>query len=120
MMKFYSTKKESPDVDFKTALFQGIAPDGGFYMPRTIPRLDFAKINKQSTLQEVGFVVLRDGLIRKKFQIVSYNILLMNRLFFLFHLLGLVTTQFLNYFMDRQWHLRILQHVCLRGYLSFI
>ncbi len=37
-MKFYSTKKKAPDVDFKTALFNGLAPDGGLYMPRSIPK----------------------------------------------------------------------------------
>ena len=37
-MKFYSTKKKAPDVDFKTALFEGLAPDGGLYMPRIIPK----------------------------------------------------------------------------------
>jgi threonine synthase len=38
-MKFYSTERKSPPVSFRDALFNGLAPDGGLYMPETIPRL---------------------------------------------------------------------------------
>ena len=58
-MKFYSTKKKSPDVDFKTALFAGLAPDGGLYMPRVFPKFTRKKLKSLDTLHEVAFAVLR-------------------------------------------------------------
>ena len=44
-MRFYSTKGNAISVGFKDALFHGLAPDGGLYMPETIPHLgiDFFK-----------------------------------------------------------------------------
>lgn len=38
-MKFRSVRGESPDVQFREALFRGLAPDGGLYVPEEIPRL---------------------------------------------------------------------------------
>lgn len=35
----YSTNGRSPEVSFATALLKGLAPDGGLYMPRYIPKL---------------------------------------------------------------------------------
>lgn len=58
-MKFYSTRRTAPHVDFKTALFQGIAPDGGLYMPEKIPPLLPEEVAKIASLQESGFTVLR-------------------------------------------------------------
>src|SRR5258708_39534600 len=58
-MKFYSTKKQAPQVDFKTALFQGLAPDGGLYMPRVIPKFTRKELAGLKTFEEVGFAVLR-------------------------------------------------------------
>ena len=37
-MRFLSTGGQSPPADFKTALLEGLAPDGGLYMPETLPR----------------------------------------------------------------------------------
>ena len=44
-MRYYSTKGNAISVGFKDALFHGLAPDGGLYMPDTIPHLgtDFFK-----------------------------------------------------------------------------
>ena len=39
-MKYYSTNKSSPIVDFKEATIKGQAPDKGLYFPETIPQLD--------------------------------------------------------------------------------
>jgi threonine synthase len=36
-VKYYSTNLKSPEVDFRTALLGGIAPDGGLYMPDSLP-----------------------------------------------------------------------------------
>lgn len=38
-MKFRSVRGESPNVQFREALFRGLAPDGGLYVPEEIPRL---------------------------------------------------------------------------------
>jgi threonine synthase len=38
-MIFHSVKKKSPPVSFREALFRGIAPDGGLYVPESIPPL---------------------------------------------------------------------------------
>jgi len=50
-MKFYGTERKSPSVSFRDALFNGLAPDGGLYMPEAIPRLTdefLATLPKQS------------------------------------------------------------------------
>ena len=36
-MKYYSTNLKSDKVTFEDTLFQGLAPDGGLYMPESIP-----------------------------------------------------------------------------------
>ncbi len=38
-MKYYSTNLRSPEVSFREALLKGIAPDGGLYLPVSIPVL---------------------------------------------------------------------------------
>ena len=38
-MKYYSTNKQSPIVDFKEATINGQAPDKGLYFPELIPQL---------------------------------------------------------------------------------
>jgi threonine synthase len=50
-MRFYSTERKTPSVSFRDALFNGLAPDGGLYMPETIPRLPdqfLVNLSKQS------------------------------------------------------------------------
>jgi threonine synthase len=50
-MKFYSTERKSSSVPFRDALFNGLAPDGGLYMPEAIPRLPdefLTNLSKQS------------------------------------------------------------------------
>lgn len=61
-MRFYSTKKISPDVNFQTALCNGLAPDGGLYMPLSIPQFTRKEILKVNTLHEVAFAVLQKWL----------------------------------------------------------
>jgi len=38
-MKFRSLRGHSPAVDFPTAVLQGLAPDGGLYVPEHMPRI---------------------------------------------------------------------------------
>lgn len=58
-MKFYSTKKNSPDVDFKTAIYQGIAPDGGLYNPRSIPQFTKKELDEIKTIHDAAYITLR-------------------------------------------------------------
>ncbi|MDP4223680.1 MAG: threonine synthase [Bacteroidota bacterium] len=38
--KYYSTNLKAPGVSFREALFRGLAPDGGLYLPEKFPYLD--------------------------------------------------------------------------------
>ena len=44
MIQFVSTRRKSPPVDFKTALIDGIAPDGGLYLPSGYPQISYSTI----------------------------------------------------------------------------
>lgn len=39
-MQYFSTKKKCAAVSFKEALFKGLSPDGGLYLPESIPEFD--------------------------------------------------------------------------------
>jgi threonine synthase len=54
--KFISTRGAVPPVSFSTALFAGLAPDGGLYVPETLPRLDFEDY-RDASLVEVGTAI---------------------------------------------------------------
>lgn len=43
-MRFVSTRGDAPPVDFKTALFEGLAPDGGLYVPERLERLPSSEL----------------------------------------------------------------------------
>lgn len=43
-MILYSTRRQAPDVTFRTALLRGLAPDGGLYLPRDLTPLAPAAI----------------------------------------------------------------------------
>jgi len=61
-MKYYSTNDKSNIVSFETAVMQGLASDGGLFMPVEIPKLErefFASIEKYS-FQEIGFRVAEE------------------------------------------------------------
>jgi len=57
-LRFYSTKGNDISVGFKDALFHGLAPDGGLYMPETIPHLgiDFFKSDLSYPELAVGMI----------------------------------------------------------------
>lgn len=58
-MNFYSTNKKSPIVGLKEALLNGLAPDGGLYMPTEIPKLsdDFLQHAQNLSFPEIAFEV---------------------------------------------------------------
>src|SRR5947208_5157978 len=60
-MRFLTTRGQAPAVDFRTALFDGLAPDGGLYVPETIePWADheLARLPRR-TLTELALRALR-------------------------------------------------------------
>lgn len=59
-VKLYSTNHSSPNTDYKTALFRGLAPDGGLYMPDSFPvfsKEELAALSSK-TLPQIGEMVL--------------------------------------------------------------
>src|SRR5215510_13048453 len=58
-MKFVSTRGQSPAVTFGTALTQGLAPDGGLYIPEHWPTLPLSAFDGAHELSEVANVMLR-------------------------------------------------------------
>jgi len=63
-IKYYSTNLKAPEVSFRNALLKGLAPDGGLYMPASIPLLGKKKIETIffSDYQETAFIVLNEFL----------------------------------------------------------
>jgi threonine synthase len=58
-MKFESTRRNSPAVSFGAALTQGLAPDGGLYMPESWPVIPLDAFKDASSLPDVAKVMLR-------------------------------------------------------------
>jgi threonine synthase len=60
-MRFITTRGGSPPVSFTTALFAGLAPDGGLYVPETIEPWTADELSRLSrrTLTEIGLRALR-------------------------------------------------------------
>jgi threonine synthase len=52
-VSYVSTRRGAPRVGFVEALFAGLAPDGGLYVPESIPHVDFEDL-RDATLVEVG------------------------------------------------------------------
>jgi threonine synthase len=60
-MKFYSTKNKKLSISFKHAVLNGIAPDGGLYMPCGFPEIGFLKHGAKipADFHEIAFEVAR-------------------------------------------------------------
>ena len=60
-MKYYSTNKQSPLVDFKEAAIRGQAPDKGLYFPERIPQVNKELIDGIEDIsdEEIAFNVIR-------------------------------------------------------------
>jgi threonine synthase len=60
-LKYFSTNKKSPAVDFREATIKGQAPDRGLYFPEEIPKLDGAFIDGLNSVsrEDVAFRVIR-------------------------------------------------------------
>lgn len=59
-MKFFSTRKNSPEVSFEGAIFKGLAPDGGLYHPVDEPDLSklFLKMTRQEDFASIAAKVI--------------------------------------------------------------
>ncbi|MGL1887340.1 MAG: threonine synthase [Reichenbachiella sp.] len=58
-MKYYSTKRQVPEVNFEEAIFNGLPDDNGLYMPKTIPTLpaEFFENIEDMELHDIAFEV---------------------------------------------------------------
>ena len=58
-MKFFSTNHQSPAVSLREAVFRGLPPDNGLYMPERVPTLsaEFFNSIENLTLPEIAFEV---------------------------------------------------------------
>jgi threonine synthase len=59
-VKYYSTNLKSPKVSFREALMRGLAPDGGLYMPVSLPSISQSELGSFSDLayHEIASIVL--------------------------------------------------------------
>ncbi|SHL46269.1 threonine synthase [Roseibium suaedae] len=60
-MKYFSTRGEAPVLGFSDVLLQGLARDGGLYLPETWPQFDAAKIASFAgkPYEDVAFEVIQ-------------------------------------------------------------
>ena len=59
-VKYISTRGDQVELDFKEVIFEGLAPDGGLYMPNVWPVLKNETIESFSkkNYQEIAFDVI--------------------------------------------------------------
>ena len=59
-IKYYSTNRRSPEATFREALLKGLSPDGGLYLPVSIPSLSQKEMESFSAKEyhEIAFAVL--------------------------------------------------------------
>ena len=53
-MRFQSTRDASHAVGLSTAIARGLAPDGGLYVPTSLPRLDVGSLADAGELPAVA------------------------------------------------------------------
>lgn len=53
-MKFISTRGRAPAVGFSDAILNGLAPDGGLYLPETWPRVEAGRIETYANFPYAG------------------------------------------------------------------
>lgn len=60
LLKYYSTNQRSPEVSFHEALLKGLAPDGGLYLPTSLPLISPKELHNLSYLgyNEIAFKIL--------------------------------------------------------------
>jgi threonine synthase len=80
-LKYFSTNKQSPEIDFKEATIKGQAPDKGLYFPEEIPLVEKSLIKNivNFSNEEIAFRVIKPYVgntipEEKLFQIVSETV----------------------------------------------
>jgi threonine synthase len=75
-IRYYSTNLRAPEVSFSEALLKGLAPDGGLYMPSSIPSLSKGEIDSLffSDYQETAFLILKKFLAEEIEESILMNI----------------------------------------------
>lgn len=60
-MRYISTRGEAPALDFEQAVLTGLAPDGGLYVPETMPRFDQGELAAMAGLPytEIAYRVMK-------------------------------------------------------------
>ncbi len=58
-MRYKSTRTRAPLVTIDQALRQGLAPDGGLYLPEELPHFNMADFAGKKTLAEVAKELLQ-------------------------------------------------------------
>ena len=57
-MKFFSTQNSSSSTTFKNVLLNGLAPDGGLYMPEIIPKMSMDLLKAHQHFEELAVSVI--------------------------------------------------------------
>jgi threonine synthase len=57
-MKYISTRNKSPTISFSECVTNGIAPDGGLYVPKHFPEFTRPDFDKLSTVKEIAELIL--------------------------------------------------------------
>ncbi len=74
-MQYHSTRSLSPTVDSAQAVLNGLAPDGGLYVPSQIPQIDVNACLKEDTMAMASRIISAllphipdmDGLVKKAY-----------------------------------------------------
>lgn len=53
-IRFHSTRDATTSVSFSQALLQGLAPDGGLYVPTSWPSIDIQALSRETTLPGIA------------------------------------------------------------------
>lgn len=57
-MKFISTRGRSPAIDLSAVIAAGLAPDGGLYVPESLPKLSLHEFDRCASLADVATKLL--------------------------------------------------------------
>lgn len=58
-MRFVSTRGSAPPASFSEAILQGLAPDGGLYVPESFPRFDPGRFDASRDFGEIAATILQ-------------------------------------------------------------
>ena len=56
-MRYISTRGKAPELGFEDVLLSGLANDGGLYIPKEWPKLDFNSLPTTSYSEQAAYVI---------------------------------------------------------------